>query len=76
METRNYGIHLKDHDNDKKTDVVYGRGVLDVLAVLRALKDVKFGGYISIEYEANANNPSPDVQACLEIFKDTVKKLA
>jgi inosose dehydratase len=68
-------MHLKDHDNKKQTDVVYGRGVLNVLAVLRALREVKFGGYISIEYEANPNDPSPDVQACLNIFRDTVQKL-
>jgi sugar phosphate isomerase/epimerase len=75
MGERNYGLHLKDHDNARKTDVVYGRGVLNVPAVLRALKEVKFGGYISVEYEANANNPSPDVAACLEVLKGAIAKL-
>jgi sugar phosphate isomerase/epimerase len=75
MGARNFGMHLKDHDNKRRTDVVFGRGVLDVLSVLRALREVKFGGYISIEYEANPDNPSPDVQACLNVFRDTVQKL-
>jgi sugar phosphate isomerase/epimerase len=74
MGARNFGMHLKDHDNQKKTDVVFGKGALDVPAVLKALKDVKFKGYISIEYEANPNDPSPDVKACLDVFKDAVKK--
>jgi sugar phosphate isomerase/epimerase len=76
MGARNFGMHLKDHDNKRHTDVVYGKGVLDVPAVLKALKDVKFKGYISIEYEANSKNPSPDMKACLEILQKAVKELA
>ena len=77
MGDRNFGMHLKDHDNKRKTDVVYGRdgGVLDVVAVLKALREVKFKGSISIEYEAKPDDPSGDVKACLEVFRDCVKKL-
>ncbi len=77
MGKRNFGLHLKDHDNKRKTDVPYGdpTGKLDVPAVLKALKEVKFGGYISIEYEANENNPSPDVQKCVDYLKDAIKKV-
>jgi sugar phosphate isomerase/epimerase len=75
MGKRNFGMHLKDHDNKKKTDVVFGKGVLDVPAVLKALAEVKFDGMISIEYEANATNPLPDVKACVQAFKDAVKKV-
>jgi sugar phosphate isomerase/epimerase len=75
MGKRNFGIHLKDHDNTKKVDVIFGKGVLDVPAVLKALKEVKFTGLISIEYEASENNPSPDVKACVAVVKDAVKSL-
>lgn len=77
MGARNFGMHLKDHDNKRKTDVVYGKdgGVLDVPAILKALREVKFKGTISIEYEANPNDPSPDVKQCVAIFKESVKKL-
>jgi len=77
MGARNFGLHLKDHDNTKKIDVPYGdkSGVLDVAGVLKALKEVKFAGYISIEYEANADNPSPDIAKCVSYFQETVKKL-
>lgn len=75
MAARNFGLHLKDHDNAKRTDVVFGRGALNVGEVLRALRDVRFQGYISIEYEANPQNPSPDVRACLDVFKEAVRKL-
>ncbi len=75
MGARNFGMHLKDHDNKTKTDVVFGKGALDVPAVLKALRDVKFKGYISIEYEANPSDPSPDMKDCVALFKDAVKKL-
>jgi sugar phosphate isomerase/epimerase len=76
MGARNFGMHLKDHDNSKKTDVIFGKGALDVPAVLKALREVKFKGYISIEYEANPKEPSPDLKACVEIIKESIRKLA
>ncbi len=45
--------------------------MLDVPAVLKALKEVKFKGTISIEYEANPNDPSPDVKKCVAYVKET-----
>jgi sugar phosphate isomerase/epimerase len=75
MGDRNFGIHLKDHDNDKKTDVVFGKGVLDVPAVLKSLREVKFAYAISIEYEAHPDDPSDDVKQCVQVFKESVKKI-
>jgi sugar phosphate isomerase/epimerase len=75
MGTRNFGLHLKDHDNQNHRDVVFGKGPLDVLGVLRALREVKFQGYISIEYEANPENPIPDIRACLDVLRESVRKL-
>jgi sugar phosphate isomerase/epimerase len=75
MGARNFGMHLKDHDNARKTDVVFGKGVLDVPEVLKALREVKFTGYIAIEYEAHPEDPSADVKECVAVLKDSVKKL-
>jgi len=75
MGARNFGIHLKDHDNTTKTDVIYGKGVLDVPGVLKALREVKFKGLISIEYEANPEEPTADVKACVQVVADSAKKL-
>ena len=78
MGARNFGMHLKDHDNKRKTDVVFGdpTGVLNVTSVLKALQAVKFTGYVAIEYEANENEPSEDVKKCLDYMKAAIKKLA
>jgi inosose dehydratase len=77
MGERNYAMHLKDNDNKKDTNVPFGdpAGVLDVAAVLKALKSVKFTGYVNIEYEANPADPSPDVKKCLAYLKETAAKL-
>jgi sugar phosphate isomerase/epimerase len=72
MGARNFGLHLKDHDNQTRRDVVFGLGALNVLAVLRALRAVHFGGYVSIEYEANPDDPSPDVRVCLDVLRSAV----
>ncbi len=75
MGKRNFGIHLKDHDNKKDTDVPFGQGVLDVAGVLKALKDVDFKGYISIEYEAHPEEPTADVTACVKYLREVAKKV-
>jgi inosose dehydratase len=78
MGKRNFGMHLKDHDNKRKTDVIYGQdgGVLNVVAVLKALREVKFTGYIAIEYEAKPEEPTEDVKAMVKIIQESAKKLA
>jgi sugar phosphate isomerase/epimerase len=77
MGKRNFGMHLKDHDNKRRTDVPFGdpTGVLDVPGVLKALKDVGFTGYVSIEYEANPDDPTADVRKCVAYLKDAAGKL-
>ncbi len=75
MGDRNFGVHLKDHDNERHTNVVLGKGVLDVPAVLKALRDVHFKGMISIEYEANPEDPAPDVKECIQVIMDSVRKV-
>jgi inosose dehydratase len=77
MGERNFAMHLKDHDNKRKTDVVFGdpTGALDVAAVFKALKGVKFAGTVCIEYEANPADPSPDMKKCVTHVNETAKKL-
>ena len=77
MGARNFGIHLKDWDNDSKPphEVIAGQGVLDIPGLLTALRDVKFQGMISIEYEAKEEEPTEDVRADIQAVKDAVKKI-
>jgi sugar phosphate isomerase/epimerase len=74
MGARNFGMHLKDNDNSRDTNVVLGKGKLNVPEVVKALREVKFDGYLSLEYEANPKNPTPDMAACLEVLREAIKQ--
>jgi len=75
MGSRNYGIHLKDNDNKINRNVIVGRGALDVPGVFKTLHDIKFDGCISIEHEANPDDPVPDIQACIEVIQEVVRTI-
>jgi len=72
MGRRNFAIHLKDNDNKINQNVVVGRGVLDVPGVLKVLREIQFDGCVSIEHEANPDEPFPDIAACIEVIKQAV----
>ncbi len=78
MGKRNYGFHMKDHDNKTDHDVVFGNpaGVLKVPEILKALREVKFAGFMSIEYEYNSKEPTKDVEACVKYLRENFAKLA
>ncbi len=76
MGARNFGMHLKDHDNRRKEDVVFGdpAGALNVAQVLAALREVRFNGAICIEYEAHPADPSPDMKKCVDYVRDVARR--
>jgi predicted DNA-binding antitoxin AbrB/MazE fold protein len=47
------------------------------VGVFKALKKVKFpaDGSISLEYEANPQNPLDDIKQCIEVAKDAIAKV-
>ncbi|QDU21133.1 sugar phosphate isomerase/epimerase family protein [Urbifossiella limnaea] len=76
MGARNFGMHVKDHDNRRKEDVVFGdpTGALNVAQVLAALREVRFNGAICIEYEAHPQDPSPDMKKCVDHVRDVARR--
>ena len=71
---RVHDVHLKDF-SDARTEHILGKGKLDVVGVLKALKDVKFPGILAVEYELNEKNPIADVKECLAAVREACKKL-
>jgi sugar phosphate isomerase/epimerase len=71
---RVHDVHLKDF-SDAKTEHILGKGKLDVVGVLKALKEVKFSGILAIEYELNEKDPIADVKECLSVVREACKKL-
>jgi sugar phosphate isomerase/epimerase len=76
---RVYGVHMKDEaetNTPKSSNVVIGRGHLDLVALFKALRQVKFpaDGALSLEYEANPQNPIDDMKACLAAAQEAIAK--
>jgi len=78
---RVHGVHMKDEaemNTPKSSNVALGKGHLDVVGLFKALRQVKFpaDGALSLEYEANENNPIDDMKACLAAAKEAIAKSA
>lgn len=76
---RVYGVHMKDEAKQEKQshNVVIGSGHLDVVGLFKGLKKVGFpaDGALSLEYEANPDNPIDDMKQCLAVAREAVAKL-
>jgi sugar phosphate isomerase/epimerase len=77
---RVYGVHLKDlaEFGTKSPNVIIGKGHLDVVALFRTLRQISFraDGALSLEYEANPDNPIDDLKACLAAAKAAIAESA
>lgn len=58
---RLYDMHLKDVDKAEADgeSVEIGRGVIDIPAVIKALKKIKYNGVMALEYEKDGDDPVP-----------------
>ncbi len=80
LSDRVYGVHVKDdtHKGDKGShNVVIGEANLDVVGLFGALRKIKFpaDGSLSLEYEANPDNPMEDMKACLAVAREAIAKI-
>ena len=63
--SRLYDFHMKDVSAPTKEggSIEVGKGVIDIVGVLKALIKVKYSGNVALEYEAEGDNPMPGVRA-------------
>ena len=76
---RVFGVHLKDVKtlaDGKKQFKIAGEGDLKVTSLLQALKALKYEYCVAIEYEENAKNPLPDIEACLKHVRECALKVS
>jgi inosose dehydratase len=71
---RIHSVHLKDV-KDAKTFTILGKGDMNLVGVLRALKAVKFSEVLALEYEENPQNPIADLEECLAAVRAAVEKI-
>ena len=73
---RVFALHIKDvaELRDKTHNVILGQGHLDVVEMFKALNDVSFpaDGSMSLEYEANPDNPFNDMAECLAVLRKAI----
>jgi inosose dehydratase len=75
---RLHDMHVKDETKaapeGKPTEV--GRGVLDIVGILNALKARKYPYHINLEYEAHADNPQPGVRESIGYLRGVLAAIA
>lgn len=71
---RVHGVHLKDV-KDAKTFTILGKGDMDVVGVLKALKELKFPGVMALEYEENPKDPIADIKECLAAVQAAIARI-
>jgi len=78
LEGRIWGLHFKDvkeFDNVKTGDVLFGQGVCQLPAVLLELKRQRFKGVVSMEYEANEDNNMEDMRKNKIFYESEIQKI-
>jgi inosose dehydratase len=75
---RLHDMHVKDETKaapeGKPTEV--GRGVLDIVGILNALKARKYPYHINLEYEAHADSPQPGVRESIGYLRGVLAAIA
>jgi sugar phosphate isomerase/epimerase len=75
---RVHGIHLKDVKtvpNGEKRFTEMGRGEMDTVGLLRALRVNRFRGVLALEYEEHEQEPMPYIAECLGATREAIQKM-
>ena len=58
-----YDIHIKDETAPSKKGATWemGRGVIDFRPIMKVLRQIKYNGVVSLEFEKNGDNPHPGI---------------
>ena len=58
-----YDIHIKDETAASKQGSTWemGRGVMDFRPIMKVLRQIKYNGVVSLEFEKNGDNPHPGI---------------
>ena len=71
---RVHSLHLKDWVTGGEEQIL-GKGDMDLVAVARALKGIKFAGPLMIEYENSPDNPGPDMAIGIANWQSAVDEV-
>ena len=74
---RLFDIHMKDlaQADSKESQVAVGAGIMPVRKIFQTLIDIKYPGYVDLEYEINGDNPMPGVLKSFASMRQTLKDM-
>lgn len=78
FQNRLFSLHVKDFVFDRAgrpEDVVVGTGNLDLKGLLTFLKEIQFGGALTLEYEGDVNDPVPATRKCVEAVRSVLTEI-
>jgi inosose dehydratase len=75
--SRIFDIHIKDVTiaSAEGKDCELGRGIIDFPALLKALRQIKYNGMCSLEYEKDDTDPLPGIAESVGYFKGVWKSV-
>jgi len=71
---RVHSLHLKDWTHGGEEQIL-GEGDMDLVAVARTLRELKFAGPLMMEYENSPENPGPDMKIGLDNWNKAVDQV-
>jgi sugar phosphate isomerase/epimerase len=77
LRDRVYDMHIKDLTDfkDPRSQVIVGKGAIDIPALFRALMQIGFTGNVALEYEIDAKDPLPGMQQSLAYMRGVLAGL-
>lgn len=79
MKGKLWGMHYKDireFDNVNATDTIFGKGVCDLPAVMKEMKQQGFKGVVTMEYEVHEENNMADLRECILFYEKQRKVIS
>jgi len=75
--SRLYDLHFKDVTAAAASGecIELGRGIINVVAVLKALLDIGYSHHVALEYEINENDPLPGMAECFAYARGVLATL-
>jgi sugar phosphate isomerase/epimerase len=75
---RVHAFHMKDRTSitGPTHDEIFGKGIIDLTAILDEVRKHGFKGNVTIEYEHHWDNNVPDITDCVNYLRDYAKKKA
>ncbi len=75
--SRLYDMHVKDLSDytSRENQVAVGQGVIPFREIFQALAEIKYPGYVDLEYEINGDNPMPGVIESLAYMRGVLTGL-